>query len=74
MKNATRQLVLNRGSEKYIFRYQTGREDELLDVLIEKAKDSGTDFDWFDAAVISFKLTHLLIGEADRLLEKNSYI
>ena len=63
-----RQLVLNKGAEKFIFRYENGREDELLDVLIEQAKDRRTDFDWFDAAVLSFKLTQSLIGQADELL------
>ena len=63
-----RQLVLNKGAEKYIFRYENGREDELLDILIKQAKDKRTDFDWFDAAVLSFKLTQSLIGQADELL------
>jgi hypothetical protein len=68
MKRMKRQLVLNKGAEKFIFRYENGREDELLDVLIEQAKDKRTDFDWFDAAVLSFKLTQSLIGQADELL------
>lgn len=68
MKRMKRQLVLNKGEEKFIFRYENGREDELLDVLIEQAKDKRTDFDWFDAAVLSFKLTQSLIGQADELL------
>ena len=55
MKRMKRQLVLNKGEEKFIFRYENGREDELLDILIEQAKDKRTDFDWFDAAVLSFK-------------------
>ena len=68
MKRMKRQLVLNKGAEKFIFRYENGREDELLDILIEQAKDKRTDFDWFDAAVLSFKLTQSLIGQADELL------
>ena len=68
MKKKKRQLVLNKGTEKFIFRYEDGREDELLDVLIEQAKDERTDFDWFDAAVLSFKLTQTLIGQADQLI------
>jgi len=68
MKKMKRQLILNKGAEKFIFRYEDGREDELLDALIEQAKDQRTDFDWFDAAVLSFKLTQLLIGRADELL------
>jgi len=71
MKQKRRQLVLNKGTEKFIFRYEAGCEDELLDALIAQAKDSCTDFDWFDAAVLSFKLTQSLIGQADDLLREN---
>jgi hypothetical protein len=66
-----RQLVLNKGAERYVFRYEQGREDELLDALIDHAKDTRTEFDWFDAAVISFKLTQGLIGNAEQLLQKD---
>ena len=72
MKKMKRQLVLNKGVEKFIFRYENGAEDELLDALIEQAKDKRTDFDWFDAAVLSFKLTQSLIGQADELLGENT--
>jgi hypothetical protein len=68
MNNTNRQLVLNKGAQKYIFRYDAGYEDQLLDALIEEAKNNKTDFDWFDAAVLSFKLTQSLIGQADILL------
>jgi len=71
MKKMKRQLVLNKGKEKFIFRYENGSEDDLLDALIEQAKDKRTDFDWFDAAVLSFKLTQSLIGQADELLSEN---
>jgi len=71
MKGTKRQLVLNKGTEKFIFRYDSGCEDKLLDALIEQAKDDRTDFDWFDAAVLSFKLTQSLIGQADELLREN---
>ncbi len=72
MKKTKRQLVLNKGKEKFIFRYDSGCEDQLLDTLIEQAKNNQMNFDWFDAAVLSFKLTQSLIGEADELLrEKN---
>ena len=74
MKRMKRQLILNKGVEKYIFRYESGREDELLDALIDQAKDKRTDFDWFDAAVLSFKLTQSLIGQADELLSDKTKI
>ncbi len=72
MKRTKQQLVLNKGKEKYIFRYENGQEDKLLDALIEQAKDKRTDFDWFDAAVLSFKLTQSLIGQANELLHENA--
>ncbi len=72
MKRMKRQLVLNKGTEKFIFRYDSGCEDKLLDALIEQAEDKGTDFDWFDAAVLSFKLTQSLIGQADELLREDT--
>jgi len=68
MENIKRQLVLNKGAEKFIFRYENGCEDELLEALIGQAKDKRTSFDWFDAAVLSFKLTQSLICQADQLL------
>ncbi len=72
MNKTMRQLVLNKGSEKYIFRYESGSEDQLLDALIEQARDERTCFDWFDAAVLSFRLTQSLMSEADKILHKNA--
>jgi len=71
LERKSRQLVLNKRGEKFIFRYQDGRENELLDVLIEQAQDRRTSFDWFDAAVLSFKLTQVLLGQADELLRQD---
>ena len=68
MDKGTRQLVLNKGRQKFIFRYESGDEDGLLQALVEQAMSRGTDFDWFDAAVLSFKLAQSLIGQADKLL------
>ncbi len=72
MGRIKRQLVLNKGTQKFVFRYENGNEDELLDALIDQAKDRHTDFDWFDAAVLSFKLTQSLMGQADELLSENT--
>ncbi len=68
MEKNKRQLVLSKGSEKFIFRYESGCEDKLLDAIIEQARNGRTDFDWFDAAVVSFRLTQSLLSQADDLL------
>ena len=68
-----KQLILNKGHEKFIFRYDSGSEDQLLDALMDQASNEKIDFDWFDAAVLSFKLTRSLIVQAEHLLtEKTS--
>lgn len=71
MGNGQRQLTLSKGHEKFIFRYDEGNEDELIDALVWQAKNQRVDFDWFDAAVLSFKLTQSLICQADELLKSN---
>jgi len=69
-----RQLVLHKGTEKYIFRYDSGNEEALLEALMAQAQNNRTDFDWFDAAVLSFKLTQSLISEADEILGERDAI
>ena len=72
MDNSSRQLILNKGSQKYIFRYEAGAEEELLDALVDQAQDAKTDFDWFDAAVVSFKLTKKLVEKSEELIRKDT--
>ncbi|MBU2545314.1 hypothetical protein KKC65_02580 [Patescibacteria group bacterium] len=67
---ARRQLVLNKGGEKFIFLYKEGQEDKLLDALIETAESQKTSFDWIDAAVLSLKLTQPLIDQANEILRE----
>lgn len=64
-----KRLVLIKGSEKFIFRYEPGSEDLLLDALMAQAKDPKINFDWFDAAVLSFKLNRELIAQAEEILK-----
>ena len=71
MTKNKRRLILNKGREKYIFNYEPGQEDRLLDAIIEQAKDKRTDFDWFDAAVLSLNLTQSLICQVDQVLSEN---
>jgi hypothetical protein len=67
----SRQLILNKAGEKFIFRYEQGRENELLDALVEQAKNKRTSFDWFDAAVLSYKVAQTLLGQADEILRQD---
>jgi hypothetical protein len=71
MEASQRQLTLNKGGQQYLFRYTSGSEGQLLDALVAAATDKKTDFDWFDAAVLSFKLSRTLMGQADELLYRD---
>ena len=71
MEKTQQQLILNKGDEKFVFRYEQGGEDHLLDALIDQARNKSTSFDWFDAAVLSFKLTQSLIGQAEEIISEN---
>lgn len=66
-----KQLIFNKNGEKFIFRYEQGSEDKLLDVLVEQARDEKTSFDWFDASVLSFKLTQNLLHDAEKMVYKD---
>lgn len=63
-----KELSLLKGDQKFLFRYEPGSEEEVLDAFVEMAHDRNQDFDWFDAAVLSFQLSKHLVEEADELL------
>lgn len=54
--NLVRQLSLVKGNHRYVFRYQAGREADIITAFAELAADAEHDFDWFDAAVLSYQM------------------
>ncbi len=54
--NRTRQLSLVKGRHRYIFRYQAGGEADIIAAFASMASEPGSDFDWFDAAVLSYQM------------------
>ena len=74
-ENAGRRvLTIQKESDHFVFRYQQGSEEQLLDTFVELANDEERNFDWFDAAVLSFQLSKNLVEEADKILcpQKNA--
>ena len=76
------QLILNKPGETFSFRCEIGKEkellealynsaEELLEVLIDSAKDKRTSFDWFDADVLSSSLSEKLVQQEFKLLENS---
>jgi hypothetical protein len=54
--NLVRQLSLVKGNHRYVFRYQAGREADIIAAFASMAADTEHDFDWFDAAVLSYQM------------------
>lgn len=54
--NGWRQLSLVKGAHRYVFRYQPGREADVINSFADLAGDTESEFDWFDAAVLSYQM------------------
>lgn len=68
MATQQKELSLIKGPHRFVFRYEPGHEEQVLDAFVDMANDKANSFDWFDAAVLSFQLSKHLVDEADRLL------
>lgn len=56
MSQCYRQISLSKGSQRFVFRYCDGDESNVLEALRSLANSSASGFDWFDAAVLAFKV------------------
>ncbi|HOA72033.1 MAG TPA: hypothetical protein PL151_06625 [Phycisphaerae bacterium] len=64
-----RQLSLVKGGHRYVFRYQAGREAEIISAFADMAANSETGFDWFDAAVLSYQMGRRLEMDLEKVAE-----
>jgi len=58
-----------KGRHRYVFRYAEGRESLLLGSFVALANDPGSEFDWFDAAVLSYQMGQQLSKELDSVAQ-----
>ena len=56
MSEHWRRLSLVKGRHRYVFQYADGCEPQLVGSLVALASDPEADFDWFDAAVLSYEM------------------
>jgi len=63
--NAMRQLSLDKGGHRYVFRYRPGNEADVIGAFANLAGDEQSEFDWFDAAVLSYQLGRRIELEYD---------
>lgn len=65
--DCVRQLSLVKGEHRYVFRYPAGREADIITVFAQMASDAEQDFDWFDAAVLSYQMGRRLEMELEQV-------
>lgn len=65
--DVVRQLALVKGEERFVFRYSSGQEPEVIDAFAELAGNPESVFDWFDAAVLSYQMGRRLETELDQI-------
>ena len=66
------QVVLVKGKHRYLFRYQQGSELAALDAFVALASNMHSDFDRFDAAVLSYQISKGFRETDDELADWNS--
>jgi hypothetical protein len=64
-----RQLVLVKRSQRWVFRYCPGEETNVLQSLAEEAEDPTSNFDWFDAAVLSHQMGDKMARQLKNLMK-----
>ena len=62
-----KQLALVKGKQSFVFRYRAGREADVLDAFVALANDAASEFDWFDAAVLSYQLSREVANGAEAI-------
>lgn len=67
MNETVRQLSLVKGKHRYLFRYRPGDEAEVIGAFANLAADAASEFDWFDAAVLSYQMGRRIELELDEL-------
>lgn len=64
----TRQLSLVKGRHRFVFRYAPGHESDVIQAFASLAGQDNSDFDWFDAAVMSYQMGRRIEKELDNLV------
>lgn len=65
MSATQRCLSMVKGKHRFVFRYAEGHEAALLSSFVAMANDPDSEFDWFDAAVLSYQMGQQLSRELD---------
>ncbi|GAB4197132.1 MAG: hypothetical protein Kow00105_11250 [Phycisphaeraceae bacterium] len=67
-----RELLLLKNGQRFVFRCAPGEESKLLDEIIEMARDTHSDIQWFDAAMLSHQLGSRIADQLQQIREAQS--
>lgn len=65
----SRQVILMKKGQRFVFRYECGQEMQLLNHLICLADDNDSDLDWFDVAVLSHQIGQRMGHQLQKLMK-----
>jgi len=68
--DGSRELVLVKQGQRYVFRCAPGQEPRLLDQLIEMARDDESGIEWFDAAMLSHQLGVKMVDQLQQVKQR----
>ena len=66
METGRRCISLAKGRHRFIFQYRHGQEPGVLASLVGLARSPKSDFNWLDAALLSFQLGKRIGTFSDR--------
>ena len=64
-----RSISLVKDGLTYVFRYQSGCEDEVVDEIMRMVEDEQNNLDWFDAARLSFQVAQYAAADCCRQMK-----
>lgn len=65
MSSERKTLSLVKGRHRFVFQYACGREAELVGAFVGLANDPQSQFDWYDAAILSYQMGRRCERELD---------
>lgn len=57
MTNLQQVSLITRTGERFVFRYAIGRDELILEAILDLAEDPMSDFDWFDASILAYHMS-----------------
>ena len=67
-----RTVCLEKAGHRYLFRYAAGLEDDVVEEMMHQADNRDNDFDWMDAATLSFQVTEAAAEDCLGVIKNDS--